>query len=177
MAPLCFWIGVWAIACQFWPAALEAQCRSQWVSAASVPTQRTEVTGARVGQTIYLIGGIALSDSTAVFTDTVEAYDVRSDSWRAVASLPDLRHHAAAVTVGGKVYVPGGYRDGDFRAVDTLYLYDPSTDRWSTGAPLPTPRGAHTAAAVRGKIYLFGGVGSGGELLGAILHTDLVGTF
>ena len=38
----------------------------------------------------------------------VHAYDPGSNSWRRVPDLPEGRHGMGAVTVGNRIYVPGG---------------------------------------------------------------------
>lgn len=51
----------------------------------------------------------------------------------------------AAVALGGKVYVLGGF-DRTISVVDTVWIYDPVTCAWSAGPPLP--RAVHHANAI-----------------------------
>jgi N-acetylneuraminic acid mutarotase len=70
-------------------------------------------------------------------------------------------HHAAAVTLNGKIYVFGGFvgRPGTkvWQPIPSAMLYDPETDSWKELAPMPTPRGSAQAVVVGGKIYVIGG--------------------
>ena len=85
----------------------------------------------------------------------------RADRWERRAPLPVSLHHAAAVAVGGRLYVVGGYAGGQWAVLDSVFEYDPGTDRWRARAPLPTARGALAAAVIDGRIYAAGGVGAG----------------
>lgn len=125
---------------------------------------------APLGGKIYGFGGFALPSanppSWMPVSDCWE-YDSASDSWRALAPLPSARGAAAAVEVGGKIYVIGGAAlpagqqsllpGSRQMVVGTVEVYDPVLDRWERRADMPTPRNHHAAAAVDGKIYAIGG--------------------
>lgn len=70
-------------------------------------------------------------------------WDAGDAAWRRTAPVPGpARLAATAQTVGGKVYVFGGYTvatDGAERSVPDLAIYDPILDAWTAGAPIPTP--------------------------------------
>ena len=62
--------------------------------------------------------------------------------------LPEARFNHAAVTVGdGKIYVLGGYLEGQER--DDVFVYDPATDQWSEGPPLPFTNHAFGPSSTR----------------------------
>ena len=63
--------------------------------------------------------------------------------WQRHAPMPSARTEVAAVELGGKIYVIGGYEKGG----NLIEEYDPGTDRWRGRAPLPKPL-HHTGAAV-----------------------------
>ena len=67
--------------------------------------------------------------------ETAEIYDVRTDSWRYVASMGDSRAYGAAVTVDGNVYALGGMRDQQHN--ETIERYDSTADSWHK-VPLPS---------------------------------------
>jgi N-acetylneuraminic acid mutarotase len=105
---------------------------------------------------VYVIGGITAD--RAIIADTVEVYDPERDAWGLAAPLPTPVHHAAAVSVGGLLYVVGGWSDRFFATVlDSVYAYDPARDSWSPKAPLPIPRASLAVAAWDGRIYAMGG--------------------
>lgn len=71
---------------------------------APIPTPRGGFAAALLGDEIFVIGGEDADGAHA----TVEAYDVRRDSWRVADPLPTGRHGIQAVVCGGAVYVAAG---------------------------------------------------------------------
>ena len=101
---------------------------------------------------IYAMGGL---DDETWRSSTVEVYDPQADSWQRVASMPQgLRWHAA-VAMGGKIYVTGGYTPGS--SVNSVCVYDPQANAWMQLASMGIARRDHASAAVGGKLYVFGG--------------------
>jgi N-acetylneuraminic acid mutarotase len=136
----------------------------EWTRLASAPTKRTEVVAATVGGKIYLLGGFAepaLGNLTSLtVSDLVAEYDPATDHWSHRAPLPIGLHHAGAATVGGKLYVIGGFTTSFFsvwQPVASVFIYDPVIDRWTEGAPMPTKRGALAVAELDGKLVAIGG--------------------
>ncbi len=136
----------------------------KWQQAASAPTARTEVSAAVQQGKIYVIGGFAplrfgnlLKLSVA---DTVEVYDPARDRWSTAASLPLALHHTAAVSIGQRLFVVGGFKPGltsVWNPVDTVFEYLAAENRWVQRRPMPTARGALAAAVMDGKIFAIGG--------------------
>ena len=77
--------------------------------------------------------------------------------WITRAPMPSARTEVAAVELGGKIYVIGGYDKGSHLVEE----YDPATDSWRGRASLPKPLHHVGAAALNGKIYVIGGYISG----------------
>src|ERR1700686_2736927 len=75
--------------------------------------------------------------------------------WKKGAPFPEPDEELYGVAANGKMYVIGGWDDGNARGVN--YEYNPATDRWTKKTPMP--RAAHHAAlaAANGKIYVMGG--------------------
>lgn len=132
-----------------------------WTSAAPMPTPRTEVGGAAIDGTIYVVGGF---DGFARTVATVEAFDVAKNAWSTVRQLPKPVHHPTVVAFGGKLYVFGGLTGLAMTPVDTVYIYDPERDAWSRGKDMPEAAGAQAAAIYEGRIHLFGGKGLGASV-------------
>ena len=124
-----------------------------------ISTYRTEVTATTIGDNIYVIGGV---DKPGNALDTVEVYNIKNDSWKKVAPLPQPLHHSAASSFNGKVYVIGGSSSSGVNWIPTnkLFIYDSIVDKWIEGKPMPTARGAVTANFVNGILYVIGGYGS-----------------
>jgi N-acetylneuraminic acid mutarotase len=98
---------------------------------------------------------------------TAAVYDIATNAWASIASMPLGVNHAAATTDGSKFYVIGGRGGANVvsNGVDAVQIYDPATDSWqssttpgSTLAPLPQARGG-TGKAVyyNGEVYVIGG--------------------
>jgi hypothetical protein len=84
--------------------------------------------------------------------------------------MPSARTEVAAVELGGKIYVIGGYEKGG----NLIEEYDPGTDRWRGRAPLPKPLHHTGAAVVSGKIYVIGGYVSGTGSVDSVYEYDAV---
>ncbi len=137
----------------------------QWCTLAPMPTPRTEVAVAvydrpPVGATIFVIGGFEADGSPST---KVETYDTVSGAWTDGPSLPEPRHHAAAVFVDTDLFLIGGFETSFDDPQDTVFAYNVIEREWEDSTPLPAPRGGHGAAALDGKLYVVGGVGTGRE--------------
>lgn len=135
---------------------------------ANMSTNRTGLAVARVGNFLYAIGGRTAGGSPCGGneTDSVERYNVQTDTWETVASLPSPRSDLAAATVGHKIYVFGGCTSAPVTTLNDVDVYDPNTDTWSSEpADMPTARAAMYAVAMKGgTVYVIGGwdgVGTG----------------
>ncbi len=131
-----------------------------WTVLAPMTTARAGLGIAVQDNTIYAIGGRTGTGGpgSGGVLATVEAYDIDTDTWTPVASLPSARSDLAAATVGGKIYVFGGINAaGTF--LDDVDVYDPITNAWSTApADMPTARAAFYAVATKGgTVYAIGG--------------------
>ncbi|MDR7561731.1 MAG: kelch repeat-containing protein [Armatimonadota bacterium] len=115
-------------------AAASASGVGRWDRRAPMLTERTEVAGAALDDRIYIAGGLGPGGAT----DAVEEYDVSADTWRTRAPLPARLHHAAVV-VGSRLYVVGGF-DPAWRPVVSVFEYDPGRDRWARRTPMSAAR-------------------------------------
>lgn len=78
-----------------------------------------------LGNYIYVMGGY---DGTNQL-NTVERYDVETDSWSYTASM---RHRRSALGVTAhhqRIYVLGGYDGNTF--LDSVECFDPETETWT----------------------------------------------
>jgi len=111
---------------------------------------------AALGNKIYVFGG---NDSA----NKVEVYDVETDSWKELASIPSPRMHInySAAVCNDKIYLIGGlekkggiYYDTDSNKNE---MYDPLKDTWTEKAPLLSPRQCAAAVTFENKIYVISG--------------------
>lgn len=125
-----------------------------WSEGAAMPTARSEITATNIGDDIYVIGGLDESGNTL---DIVEVYNVKNNSWKSIASLPQPLHHTAAASYDGKIYVVGGFISREWIPTNQLFIYDPIRNQWTEGKSMPSPRGALNALFVKGTLYAIGG--------------------
>ena len=100
-----------------------------------IPTRRGGFAAAVLDHEIFVMGGETADGAKA----TVEAYDVRRDSWRPADPLPAGRHGFQAVTCGGAIYVAaGGLTEGGENPSALQEVYLPRGAR-GCGRPRPSP--------------------------------------
>ena len=126
-----------------------------WRALAAVPSERTEVAAAAVGDRIWVLGGYGPDGATLA---TAEVYDTGADSWDRGPELPVAVNHAMAATLDGVLYIAGG-NDGDGPSSQVARL---EGGGWRRLAPLPQGRSAGGLVALDGRLYLVGGVVDGG---------------
>jgi len=119
-----------------------------------MPTARSEITATNIGDDIYVIGGFVGSGDAS---DVAEVYNVKNNSWKSIASLPQALHHSAVASHDGKIYVVGGFISREWIPTNQLFIYDPIKNQWTEGNSMPTPRGALNALFVNGTLYAIGG--------------------
>ncbi len=134
----------------------------RWRVLRAAALERTEVAAARVGRSIYVVGGFERESGDT--SAAVERYDIDSGRWRRVRPMPLALNHAAAVAHRGRLYVHGGYRTGLSAPSAALLRYDPGSGRWQRLRDAPTRRAAHALAAIDGRLYAAGGANDGGSL-------------
>jgi Kelch motif/Galactose oxidase, central domain len=113
---------------------------------------------------IMVMGG---ADEDCVSVNTVAEFNVASNTWTMLASLPTPRQQLAATTgPSGKIYAIGGYNGGDSgcsgaHTLTTVEAYSPRLNTWQEITPLNEGRfdlGAVTGSD--GQIYALGGIPS-----------------
>jgi DNA-binding CsgD family transcriptional regulator len=125
---------------------------NRWKTRASLPAPRSNFAVAAYEGKLYVIGGMGTGGASSA----VERYDPANDLWISLDDKPTAVTDVQAVTVGGRIYVPGGESQGG--AILNLFeAYDPRSQRWESLPPLPAPRSRYALATTEGRIYLFGG--------------------
>ena len=132
---------------------------SEWGKRGELVEPNSEMAVAYLDGKIYVVGGYP---STRKSVDTVQVYDVKTDTWSLTTPYPTTINHASAVALDGLLYVIGGQtnaggRREKSRYVDAVHAYDPKTKKWTTRAPMPTKRSAMAHDVIDGKIYVAGG--------------------
>jgi N-acetylneuraminic acid mutarotase len=75
--------------------------------------------------------------------------------WKKGAPFPEPDEELYGVAVNGKLYVIGGWDNGNARGAN--YEYNPATDRWTKKSPMPRPAHHAALASANGKVYVLGG--------------------
>jgi N-acetylneuraminic acid mutarotase len=147
----------------------EVSATGAWRPLRDSHLERTEVGAARIGRSIYVVGGFVPPSKT---TAAVERYDIGRDRWRRLPSMPIAVNHPAVATHGGLLYVYGGYTDSSFGPVTAaLQRYDPRRGEWTLLPRSPTPRAAAALAARDGRLFAVGG--AAGRPLGTLEVYDV----
>jgi N-acetylneuraminic acid mutarotase len=106
---------------------------------------------------IYVVGGIAIdwSANRARLLARVDAYDIATNTWSRVASMPGAREYPNGVSaIEGKLYVSGGF-NGQSKPTKTLFVYDPMTNSWTRKADMPRPGCFGVQGMIEGKLYVY----------------------
>ncbi|MEZ4709684.1 MAG: S8 family serine peptidase [Caldilineaceae bacterium] len=123
---------------------------NSWSVGATFPAKLSGVAMAAHNGKLYTFGGW----TGVIESDQVFEYDPNGGVWTAKAPMPGgTRRYAAAATLGGKIYVVGGWPD-----LNRVDVYDPATNSWAA-AP-PTNFGRQSPGLTTGPdgfLYLAGG--------------------
>ncbi len=123
----------------------------QWRFEAETPKTQIEAAAVTIGPLIYVVGG-----SPPGNLRTVLAYDTRTGKWSEPTSLPTGLNHSQPATHDGKLYLAGGYLEGE-DPTDNFWEYDPATKRWTELPSLPRPTAAGATVVVGDKLYVASG--------------------
>ncbi len=110
--------------------------------------------GIGVNGYVYSIGG---NTNSGLNTECYK-YEVATDTWTAIASLPAARGILATANIGNYIYALGGSDGVSYHS--TVYRYNITTDIWETGvvADIPITHGWGKAVSYGDSlIYLAGG--------------------
>jgi N-acetylneuraminic acid mutarotase len=151
--------------------AIAGGATAKWRNGAPLPLARGEVTAARVGSEIFVVGGFTSEGQNSA---RVEVYSPAQDAWGQVADLPVSVDHAMSAGYRGKLYVAGGYA-ADRSRLMTLFSF--SNGSWTRLPSMPEERAAAGAAVVGRKLYIVGGVTAGASGGRALAKTALVYDF
>lgn len=129
-----------------------------WSTLAPMLLPVTHSTMAIYNGQIWLVGGF-VGDNPGYATDTVQIYDIATDTWSYGPNLPGARASGGGAFVGNKLYHFGGLLPDRMTDIDeTLVLdLDDLAAGWQTLAPMPIGINHMGVASVEGIIYSVGG--------------------
>jgi len=124
-----------------------------WQSAPPMLHARSAHAVVSTGDAIYAIGGTGAGGAPVL---EVERFDGKD--WHDDTTLPGEGLNApAAVALGNRIYVIGGFKTVTNMPSSDVLVYDIETRTWATAPPLPAPRGGHAAVVLNGRIHVIGG--------------------
>ena len=95
------------------------------------------------------------------YLDLCECYDPEKDDWRVVAPMSVRRSGMRVASLGGYLYILGGFSASDTKALAIVDRYDPMTDSWRLMSSMNSPRRSFGVAVLNGYIYAMGGINGG----------------
>ena len=159
---------------------------NNWRELAPRPAKAHGYTLAAAGNYIYAFGGFAYNEGTKPAwksIDSIDRYDIRTNTWTTIGKLTKARSSNVAVTVGDKVYLIGGWDatpkklndyEGTFHS--SVDVFDLKTETVSVAPyqmPLPLRR-AFTGVDYKDQILLVGGLGVGSSHFELISNVTLM---
>ncbi len=137
-----------------------ANTSSEWRTEEDMLQRRGEHANAIVNGKIYVMGGIANSNTGP---SAVEVYDFTTDQWTTVSQLPVHKNHftIGASVYGDEIWVCGGKPNGPgSRGSSSVNVYNTATNSWRAGPSLPEDHWAGPAVILGDKLHvLSGGIG------------------
>lgn len=123
-----------------------------WTTKSAMPTARSDLHAASIGGLLYVVGG---NGGPSGATGAVEAYNPVTDTWAALAPIPNPVYQGAIGVIDGKLYVAGGWNAPISNIpIRNLQIYNPVSNTWSAGTDMPTLSGCSIAGVINRKLYV-----------------------
>jgi non-specific serine/threonine protein kinase len=122
-----------------------------WRFEPETPRTQIESSAIAIGPVIYVTGGSPPGNLHRVL-----AFDTRSGRWSDPTRLPTGLNHSEAATHDGRLYLAGGYLNGEDPTAN-FWQYDPAADRWTKLPDLLQATAAGGVVAIGDKLYVAGG--------------------
>ena len=137
----------------------------EWKQLASMEPACAQHCSVVLEDLIYAIGGFDGENCL----NSVESYNPLTYEWKRSASLTNARKCAAATSVGGKIFVVGGFANQSETSFElTCEMFDPCVNQWSLVSSLNVPRAECGIVCVDETVYVFGGEGDRNYVLNSM---------
>ena len=141
----------------------EATCyspeKNKWLPLADMLRTRDEHCTAVHDNVLYAFGSTQSENG-----QSVEQYNAHTNTWLAVANMPQMRCAATAVTSGDHIFIIGG-RIPNGGSTKQVMRYDADINKWFTETPMSSKRAGLCSAACHGFVYAIGGLSDRNEFL------------
>lgn len=129
-----------------------------WIVKSNMPTPRSRMAAIVINSAIYVIGGIGRPGgfSPEALT-TVEKYNVLTNTWTIVQSIPLSRAHMTYQSVNNKLYLIGGADAAGNNIDNNVFEYDPLNNTFTQKQSIPTARIYCSSGIINNNIFVFGG--------------------
>ncbi|XP_006885805.1 PREDICTED: kelch-like protein 35 [Elephantulus edwardii] len=124
-----------------------------WIKVASLHKGRWRHKMAVIQGQLFAVGGF---DGLRRLR-SVERYDPFSNTWSALAPLPEAVSSAAVAPCAGQLFVIGG-AGPDGTNTDKVQCFDPKEEQWSLKSPAPFSQRCLEAVTLEDTIYVVGGL-------------------
>ncbi len=135
------------------------------------------------GPTIYSFNGLKAGKTWSDTSNQAFACVIAIKACEAITAVPvsEGRLASAAVTVGGKIYLFGGYtvaENGDEVSTPEVFVFDPADNSYTRTADMPVPVDDMVAAAYQDRyVYLVSGWHDEGNISAVQLYDTQSGTW
>ncbi|HEY7018335.1 MAG TPA: kelch repeat-containing protein [Gaiellaceae bacterium] len=145
-----------------------ASTAARWGKAPRLPAPRSAHAVVVAAGAIHVLGGPGARQ--------VERFDGRR--WKSESRLPAGTLNApAAVAIGKKIYVLGGFGGTTNRPTARVWTFDTGSKKWTKATPLPGARGGEAAVVLNGRIHVLGGGNDVSTLAGHDVYDPIAGTW
>lgn len=137
-------------------AAAAVQDEGRWVEAGRLDAARSGLATVVLEDTLYAAGGAGLT----VPRNEFESYDPMLDRWFPETPLPTGLERFGMAVIGDRIYVAGGYAQGELGGVGpspAMWSWTPQSRVWQSEAAMPAPRADFTLLAHDDKLFAIGG--------------------
>ena len=141
----------------------EATCyspeKNKWLPLSDMLRARDEHCTAVHDNVLYAFGSTQSENG-----QSVEQYNAHTNTWLAVANMPQMRCAATAVTSGDHIFIIGGRVPNGGSTKDVM-RYDADINKWFMETPMSYKRAGLCSAACHGFVYAIGGLSDRNDFL------------
>ena len=102
-----------------------------WEQLPSMPSSRADHSMFVHNDMIYVVGGWFDEDGQRSMERNIDCYDPKTNRWETVTTVPSTRLYATYTMLESKLYVVGGWLNGDYQQKCTsLQVYDMENNEW-----------------------------------------------